>query len=44
MKDVSLKQKYNRILRKLHTCSPAEKSALKQLLDYYYHLLAAGGS
>lgn len=43
MKNVSLKQKYNRVLKRLHTCTPVEKSTLRLLLDYYYHLLAAGG-
>lgn len=44
MKNVTLKQKYDRVLKRLHTCTPADKSVLKVLLAYYYGLLQAGGS
>lgn len=37
----TIQQKYRDILKKLHTCTPAEKAGLKQLLDYYYY---KGGS
>ncbi len=38
MSNATLKAKYADVLRKLHTCRPAEKSALQSLLNYYYNL------
>ncbi len=39
MTDKTTQQKYNEILRKLHTCQPCDKAGLKTLLNYYYRLL-----
>ena len=36
MSNKQLETKYADILRRLHTCGPAEKSALMGLLNYYY--------
>jgi len=36
-----IEKRYREVLKKLHTCQPAEKAALKQLLNYYYFKLEA---
>jgi hypothetical protein len=33
---MTIEQKYAKVLKDLHTCSPTEKAGLKKLLDYYY--------
>ena len=39
MKRKEIQAKYDKVLSRLHTCSPCEKAGLKQLLNYYYNLL-----
>jgi len=34
-----IEKRYQEVLRRLHTCSAAEKTALKSLLNYYYRRL-----
>ena len=43
MKNTTLEQKYAEVKKRLHTCGPAEKSALQSLFNYYYGLLLKGG-
>ena len=43
MSNAELNRKYADTLRKLHTCRPAEKSALQTLLNYYYNLIQNRG-
>lgn len=39
----TLKAKYAEVLKRLHTCRPEEKKALKTLLNYYYNLINCKG-
>ncbi|KKK84525.1 hypothetical protein LCGC14_2782470 [marine sediment metagenome] len=43
MTDAILKQKYVEALRRLHICSPASKTDLKALMNYYYSKMVERG-
>lgn len=36
-------QKYNEVKARLHTCSPTETKALKELFNYYYGVINGKG-
>jgi len=36
MKQEEIKKRYNETLKRLHSCSPAERAGLLKILNYWY--------